>query len=246
MFGFVRDRFTLSPEKDMAEIAAISASRLSDDRDSQLDDDNSKLIASYDKVQKISEGLHRKLEEAEAQARTSEDKARRLEKEAKSSRLAELLHEEKARRLGELLEESRQIADTALEENRELVLKVADLQRWTAVVSDDEIRQTMRRLYQDLENWTKCHFRSGVLNGDDHEDSSPDDSSTTGDKRLDALHGIHGRVYGLVFQCCLAWHLVGFNEEHLDHIFRKLDEEIQANCRCSVCFESARTPLCID
>lgn len=247
MFDFVRNILSVPPEEDMTEVTANSASRPSYDKQSQPDQENSSLmIASCDTFQKICEDLSRKLDEAEAQARISEDKAMEFEKEVRILKRAQLLHQEQCRRLGELLENSRQIAATALEENRGLVLKVAHLQRCTEVMSDDEIRQTMRQLYQNLESWTNIHFSSSIPNENSHgPNNTQDNDSIPGDNRLNALHEIHGRVYGLIFQSFLVWHLVGIDEEYLVYIFRTLDEEIQAKCRWSFCFESVSNPLCI-
>lgn len=157
-----------------------------------------------------------------------EAEARKSAEESAQSTKARIKAEEKSRRLEEVLKETRKLEGLVSKENKGLVVKLARLQRVTECMNDDEVRRTMRQLYQELEDWIKCHLLCSLQNLDEDGSFSMIESSLG--SKLQTLHEIQTEIYGLVFHSILRRFFVGISHEPLEGLFRKLDHEVLANC----------------
>lgn len=184
-------------------------------------DDESKLIAELENLQRVCHKLSQKLE--------------KNEEDAKESREHQICSEERVRRHGKLLAEARQSADTALKENRELVNKLAKLQRWTGCFDDEEAGQTMRKLYQVLQNWIRRHYSCAPSGGpamlpEFGKPARPVNCQTRDSVYLEMISELHREISRHIFSSILNPFMVGFNEDFGQHLYQ-LDKLIHGTCK---------------
>lgn len=228
----------------LAEMEKVK--NLCDNYERKLDDTEKKLGESRKDLEAAQVKLHAEQERAtlwEGRAKEARSEAtymrsqvmllnrRALESQAEAKELAEesaqatkarAMVEEKNRRLEEILKETRKIEDLVSKENKGLVAKLARLQKWTECMDDDEVRRTMRQLYQELENWIKRHLLGSLPKHDGDEPSMS--------YKVQTLHETQTDVYGLIFHSILRQFFVAIYDEQFESLFRKLDQEVLAHC----------------
>ncbi|KAJ5179082.1 hypothetical protein N7492_002292 [Penicillium capsulatum] len=221
-------------------------------RNEQKYDGGFEFIAKMEEMKKLCEDYQRKLQESEetaamwekraqqdrkqvmalkmkaqglqAQAMEFEEETKRAIGEAAQSQRARVMAEERMRRQEEILKETRRLEGLVSTENKQLVVKLAKVQKWTECIDDDEVRRIMRQLYQDLEDWIKRHFPCLLpIRSAGNASHISEDYQVS---RLHTLHGIHAEVYSLVFHCILWRFFVGFWDIYSNNQFRQIDHEI--------------------
>jgi hypothetical protein len=136
---------------------------------------------------------------------------------------------ERVRRQSELTDEARKMAEA---ENRELMAKLARVEKWTDCFNQGEAALTMRKIYQDTDTWAKEHYGRFQV----------EKSSTTLDIEyasfglceqpfdpMEIVSQVHADVSQHIFQSILARFMVGLNESFGDHLYH-IDKEIQKTC----------------
>ncbi|KAJ5086179.1 hypothetical protein N7532_010950 [Penicillium argentinense] len=173
-----------------------------------------------DRLERVCTGLQRKLETLDA--------------EAEVLRRAQLSHQEKIRRQKELLDEATDSANIAVAENRELVAKVARLEKWTDTMDDTEAAQTTRLLYQELDDWVKRQFMRPLTNGmsadSDVDERGENAVCPTGEPSSHLLYDIESEIFKSLFVLILAPFMAGSRKSTWEYSQRAIDREVQKLC----------------
>lgn len=183
-------------------------------------EDRTDLHAELENLQRENKTLLRKLEyarEGAAMARETATMARR----------AQLIGEEKLRRQNELLEESRQATDTAVKEQSQLLIKLNELQKWTASIDDDEAVRLMRRLFQRLEDWIKRYYSQVPHAPHPTRVNSCDLTFFSNNEYYCTIQTIHSFISEQIFQGVFSRFMVGIRDRCLENLFYALDTEVQ-------------------
>jgi hypothetical protein len=136
---------------------------------------------------------------------------------------------ERVRRQSELTDEARKMAEA---ENRELMAKLARVEKWTDCFNQGEAALTMRKIYQDTDSWAKEHYGHCQI----------EKSSTTSDIEyvsfglceqpfdpMEIVSQVRADLSQHIFQSILTRFMVGLNESFGDHLYY-IDKEIQKTC----------------
>lgn len=189
-------------------------------------DDRSELIAEIENLQRVCRELWGRLE--------------KNQEDARQARQSQVCSTEKLRRQGELLGEARQRADAALKENRELVSKLAQLQRWTDCLDDEEAARSMCKLYQDLQTWIGRHFRSSPLaTSTEHMEANTSSKGVSSQRPdlafLERVSEISMEISWHIFNSILTRVMVGWQEDFGQHLYQ-LDKHINETCKSPFIF----------
>lgn len=195
-------------------------------------EDRAELLAEIENLHKMKRELLDELEN---------DK-----EDARNERRSKIRAEEQSRRLRELLEECRQSRDTALKQNRELVSKLKQVQRATDCLDDDEAGRTMRKLYQDLQNWIRRHFKSASFETSAERVEANPSSRVVSYQQpdlayLETTSEISLEISWQVFNSILTRVMVGWNEDFGQHLYQ-LDKHIYKTCKLPLILQVATQP----
>lgn len=180
------------------------------------------------------------VENLQRECRELRGQLERSEEDARKARKSQICGAEQLRRQGESLEEARRTTDAALNENRELVYKLGQLQRWTDCLDDREAARTMCNLYQNLQNWIKRHFKS-MSSETPIEHVGPDGSCKGASDQLsdraylEKIMEISREISWHVFNSILTRFMVGSNEDFGQHLYQ-LDKHINEKCKLASVF----------
>lgn len=189
-------------------------------------EDSSELIVEVENLQRECRELRGQLE--------------RSERDARKARKSQIRSSEQLSRQGELLEEAERATETALNENRELVHKLAQLQRWTDCLDDGEAARTMCKLYQNLQNWIRRHF-TNMSSETSVEHVGPDASCKGASDQLsdrvylDRISEISINISWHIFNPILTRFMIGSNDNFGQHLYQ-LDKHINETCKLPAAF----------
>lgn len=182
-------------------------------------EDRSELIAEIEDLLRVCRELSGRLE--------------KKDEDVRKARKSQVSSAEKVRQQGELLEEARQRADAALKENRKLVSKLAQLQRWTDCLDDEEAGRTMCKFYQDLQSWIERHFKSMSFEASTEyadANTSPKGVSVSCQSSdlayLERISEIGMEISWHIFNSILTRVMVGWKED-----FYQLDKHVNKTCK---------------
>ncbi|KAJ5633352.1 hypothetical protein N7490_009691 [Penicillium lividum] len=145
----------------------------------------------------------------------------------------QLCAEEKLRRQTEMLEECQGKLDISLQMNNALVIKQAELQRWTNHLDDDEARYTMNQLCQDTETWVKRHFPE-VLPRDRPDDFITDDPSARSNGDFGLFCATCDYISCNIFEKYLTRTMVGFINPGANKDLSIIEKQIHLICPAHV------------
>ena len=125
-----------------------------------------------------------------------------------------------------MLEDVTREGRTIREENRIITTKIAKLQTGIEIFTDEQAKQDMRLLYNDLKQWNFSHFGGTSALGEGDEVSEFQE-------RYDTLSVdiIHSKIAGMMYRSFWTTFIVGYGA-HWDEHFRILDWEVKKQCKC--------------
>jgi len=185
-----------------------------------------------------------------------EVKRQRLDDEAKKLRLAQAFHQDELRRQQTLLEDAERATQTALVVNHALQSKLAMLEPWSYLMSDDEATHAFECLHQDIKGWVDQHYNTSNIDTSyclEVHASDTTSSNCSGSHQVcstllhsEILQNIQADMFEDIFCLILAPFTVGTSRSSWDHHFRVIDKEIQNICTCPNDFPLVETfPLIV-
>jgi hypothetical protein len=147
------------------------------------------------------------------------------ERQAEALRIDRLIAEEKARGTAELLEDVTRGAKAARKENHVLKTQVAKLQSGIETFTNEQAKQEMCLLYNDLKQWSFSHFRIASALGERDDTVEPEE-------RYEALSQdvLQSEIAGLIYRSFWTTFSVNYGAYRDEH-FRKLDGEVTTSCK---------------
>jgi hypothetical protein len=173
--------------------------------------------------------LKRTIDSQSGEMRRLENQVDEYIEDAKATKRSQLLADEKIRRQAELLEELRAALDALVQQNNDHLVKQATLQRWTDCLDDEEARQTMTQLFQDLETWALRHFPR-LLTRYSPNDLDTDNISVNSSGTLETFYQISSHISYGVFDFYLNQTMVGNYDLHVNRWIDVLDKQIRNMC----------------
>jgi hypothetical protein len=125
-----------------------------------------------------------------------------------------------------MLEDVTREARAIRKENRVLTTKIATLQAGIEIFTDEQAKQEMCLLYNDLKRWSFTQFRRTPSLGEGDDALEAEEKYDTFNLKV-AQSEIAGMIY------CSFWTTfsVGYGADWEEQ-FRKLDREIKKQCEC--------------